>query len=114
MNTRRRSHMLAPLMGELIEERPACSLLELAELSGIPAETLVEYVDIGLIEPISGRSARDWRFAGATVMRLKRAERLAQDFLLEPEALALVLDLLDEIDELRARIRRLQGMADIL
>ena len=106
--------MIAPLMGELVEERPACSLLELAKLSGLPAETLVEYVDVGIIEPISGRGARDWRFAGATVMRLKRAERLAQDFLLEPEALALVLDLLEEIDDLRARIRHLQGMADVL
>ncbi len=110
----RRRHDIAPLMGELIEERPACSLLELAALSGVPAETLVEYVEIGLIEPVSGRGARDWRFAGSAVMRLKRAERLAQDFLLEPEALALVLDLLDEIDDLRRRLRRLQGEADIL
>ena len=111
--TRRRTD-IAPLMGELVEERPACSLLELATLSGMPAETLVEYVEIGLIEPIAGKGARDWRFSGSTVMRLKRAERLAQDFRLEPEALALVLDLLEEIDELRARLRCLQGEADIL
>jgi len=101
---------LMPLTGELLEEDIAeCSLFELAEMSGVPAETLVEYVEVGLIEPVSGAAAREWRFAGMTLARLHRARRLQHDFALEPDALALVLDLLEEIDRLRAHIAVLEG-----
>ena len=110
MNTKRRSQTIVPLTGELLEELPACSLMELANATGVPAETLVEYVEVGIIEPASGHSVRDWRFEGSTIVRLQRARRLQHDFLLEPEPLALVLDLLEEIDDLRARLRRLQAL----
>ncbi len=101
--------VITPLAGELLEERPACSLFELAEMTGVPADTLVEYVEVGLIEPVSGHGVREWRFSGSAVARLQRAARLRQDFLLEPQALALIIDLLEEMDTLRARLRRLQG-----
>ena len=110
MNTKHRSQTIVPLSGELLEELPACSLVELARATGVPAETLIEYVEVGIIEPTSGHSVRDWRFAGSAIVRLQRARRLQHDFLLEPEPLALVLDLLEEIDELRARLRQLQAL----
>ena len=104
MNTR----LLTPITGELLEERPACSLFELAALTGVPADTLVEYVEVGLIEPVSGACAREWRFSGTAIARLQRAARLQRDFLLAPEALALILDLLEEVDTLRTRLRGLR------
>ena len=114
MNTKQRSRTIAPIPGEILEELPACTLMELAETTGVPAETLVEYVEVGVIEPTSGGSVRDWRFAGNAIVRLKRAQRLQQDFLLEPEPLALILDLLEEIDDLRARLRHLRLPEDIV
>ncbi len=113
MTSKNRSQTIVPLTGELLEDLPACSLLELAQATGLPAETLVEYVEVGIIEPASGHSARDWRFTGSAIVRLKRARRLQHDFLLEPEPLALVLDLLEEIDDLRARLRHLESLAGI-
>jgi len=104
--------VIAPLAGELLEERPACTLFELADFTGVPADVLVEYVEVGLIEPVSGHSARTWRFSGSAIARLQRAARLREDFLLPPEALALVLDLLEEMDELRARLRCLRQSTD--
>ena len=96
---------VSPLAGEVLEERPVCSLFDLAELTGVPVDVLVEYVQVGLIEPVSGHAAREWRFSGVAVARLQRAARLRRDFALAPEALALVLDLLEEMDALRARLR---------
>ncbi len=99
---------LMPLAGELVEEVAECSLLELAEMSGLPAEVLMEYVEVGLIEPMRGGAAREWRFSGAALARLHRARRLRRDFSLEPDALALVLDLLEEIERLRAHVAVLE------
>ena len=53
------------------------------------------------------RRASEWRFAGASLRRTRVATRLARDFELNPPGVALALDLLDEIEALRAHLRRL-------
>ena len=94
--------------GEIVEECPELTLRELSQACGLPAERLLEYVDLGIIEP-AGSGVHRWRFASTVVTRLHKASRLQRDFGLDPAALALVLDLLDEMDRLRARLRRLRA-----
>lgn len=53
---------------------------------------------------ITGSSA--WRFSSIDLTRARRALRLQRDFDADPELAGLVLDLLDEIDRLRALLKR--------
>jgi chaperone modulatory protein CbpM len=99
---------------EIVEERPALGLHELAHACGLPAERILEFVELGIIEPQAGtaRSVAQWRFAAGCIPRLQKAVRLQRDLGIEPQALALVLELLDDIDRLRARLARLQGLPE--
>ncbi len=59
----------------------------------------------GVLEPV-GSSPDDWRFSGPSLRTARAALRLRQALELGPGGAALVLDLLDEIEHLRARLRR--------
>jgi chaperone modulatory protein CbpM len=62
------------------------------------------WVHEGALLP-EGADPRDWRFAASSLRRARVAARLARDFEIDAPAIALVLDLLDEIDRLKARVR---------
>lgn len=47
-----------------------------------------------------------WRLAGPSLERARRMRQLERDFDCVPEMAALVADLLEEMDSLRARLRR--------
>jgi chaperone modulatory protein CbpM len=66
---------------------------------------LLALVDEGVLDPL-GRGPQDWVFQGAALQRARTAMRLQRDLNLGIEGAALVLELLDEIDALRARLRR--------
>ena len=67
------------------------------------AEWIVELVEHGVVVPV-GRTRSDWKFDSFTVVRVAKARRLGRDLDLNPSGLAVVLELLDEIDELRIRL----------
>jgi chaperone modulatory protein CbpM len=48
-----------------------------------------------------------WRFSGSSLRRARLALRLSQDLEVNAPGVALALDLMDEIEELRARLHRL-------
>ena len=50
-----------------------------------------------------GRS--DWQFTSLAIIRVARAKRLERDLSLNPPGVALALDLLDEIEDLRSRLK---------
>jgi chaperone modulatory protein CbpM len=68
-----------------------------------PAELIVALVHEGAIEP-QGDSRDDWSFDAAEMQRAQRAVRLAHDLELDAPAVALALQLLDEIERLRAAL----------
>jgi chaperone modulatory protein CbpM len=89
-------------------EPHALSLPELAEISRLPRPVLEELFEYGAIEPIES-TAPEPRF-GAPALRIARAaSRLREDFELETQALAVVLSLLDRVEELRAQLQDLQA-----
>ena len=57
----------------------------------------------GVLVP-SGQRPEDWQFAGQALPRTCMALRLERDLELGMPGVALVIDLLDEIDRLRARL----------
>jgi chaperone modulatory protein CbpM len=50
-----------------------------------------------------------WRFSSASLLRARRMRQLELDFDAVPELAALVADLLEEMDELRARLTSSPG-----
>ena len=47
-----------------------------------------------------------WRFSSADLARARRMRQLERDFEADPELAALVADLLEEVADMRARLRR--------
>lgn len=90
----------------VVEEEVQFTLVELSRACRADVEQLVELVVEGVLTP-SGDAAPRWRFGGATLRRAQVALRLAHDLELNAASTALVLDLLDEIEALKSRLRRL-------
>ena len=83
------------------------SLPELARAARLDVAWLEALVHEGAIpvEPGSVEPTAAVRFGGESLRRARRAARLARDFDLGAAETALVLDLLDEIERLRDRLR---------
>ena len=95
------------LQSEIIETRREMSLSDLCEVCAVTSERVVQLVDEGLVEPV-GREPAEWRFSGRSIRRVVVAERLSRDLRLNVAGAALVLDLLDEVKQLRQRLLRLE------
>lgn len=98
-----------PVDAEPLDARGPITLGELCRACGIEADYVIEYVEVGVIEPQQGREPREWRFEPNALSRLQRAVRLHRDLAVEPHGAALALDLLEELDDLRRRVRALEG-----
>lgn len=84
----------------------ACYTLEqLCSVCALEREWLVVRVREGLV-PASGETDRDWRFTAAALERVRRMREIERGYDAAPELAALVADLLERMDELRARLRR--------
>jgi chaperone modulatory protein CbpM len=94
------------LSGELLDEAVELTLAEFCRMCRLPAEEVLELVDEGIVEPV-GRSRTAWRFRAASVRRVHCAVQLRRDLGVNWPGAALALDLLDELEAVRARLRRL-------
>jgi len=90
----------------LVEEEVEFTLDELCRFCDAEHAQLVALVHEGVLAA-RGDDPQAWRFGGPNLQRARAAMRLTRDLELNAAATALVLDLLDEIAELRARLRRL-------
>lgn len=102
-----RSDVLESLSGEAIDDGIELSLAELCRTCQVPAEHVLELVAEGVIEPIGPDRSR-WRFRAVSVRRVWRAQRLNRDLGVNMAGAALALELIDELERLRARVRRLE------
>lgn len=87
----------------LVDEQPL-SLLDICNAVGTPAETVVEMVEYGVIEPSQGKKPASWQFSAYTLKRTRVASRLQQDLRINLEGLGLAMDLLEEVQDLRRRV----------
>jgi chaperone modulatory protein CbpM len=88
----------------VVEEHVSFGLQALCHATGADLEEVRALVAEGLLQP-KGSSPADWQFPGEALPQTRRALRLARDLELDPAAVALVMDLLAEIDRLRQRPR---------
>jgi len=94
------------LSGDVLEEDVELSLAELCHRCQLSAERIFELVEEGAVEPL-GRDPAEWRFRGGSLRRVRCAVRLERDLGVNVAGAALALELLEELESLRARLRRL-------
>jgi len=103
----RRDTKTTTLVGTILEEEVVLSLAEVCRASRLSAERVIEMAEEGIVEPV-GRSPESWRFRGASLQRLRCAQRLEEDLGVNTAGIALALELMDELEQLRARLGRLE------
>jgi chaperone modulatory protein CbpM len=92
----------------ILEEQTQLTLADLCRACDVHAERIIELVDAGVLEP-QGREPARWIFTGASLHRARKALRLQRDLDIDLAGAALTLELLDEIESLRARLRAMGG-----
>jgi chaperone modulatory protein CbpM len=92
--------------GVLISEEAVLSLEEMIHACGTEAQWIVELVEAGILTP-QGAELSAWRFGAGDLQRAGKLVRIQRDFGASTDAAAVILDLLDEIERLRAQPRRL-------
>ncbi|QAX83074.1 chaperone modulatory protein CbpM [Pseudomonas sp. DTU12.3] len=92
--------MSSPLIVQL-------DLAEFCEAADLSDVYVIEIVEHGILEP-QGAQPREWLFTDYELALAKRAAKLRHDLELEWEGVALALDLLEEVRELRTENRMLR------
>ena len=91
------------LIGTVLES--ACLTLEqVCGACSVSPEWVVAHVLEGRVR-LAGDQPSQWRFGSGDLRRLRQIRHLELAFDAEPELAALVADLLQELDSLRARLR---------
>jgi chaperone modulatory protein CbpM len=111
------AHKEIGIEGMLLDEQTRVSVSELTRVCGVSIEDVRLMVGEGMLQPHDGGSPEKWIFSGVEVRRARRALRLQRDLELNLAGAALALELLDEIDYLRRRVRSLEqylgGVRDV-
>ena len=96
------------LRGAILEEEVVLSLAELCRAARLSADRVIELAEEGIVEPLDREPGR-WHFRGTALRRVRCARRLEEDLGVNTPGVALALDLLDELAQLRARLERLES-----
>jgi chaperone modulatory protein CbpM len=77
----------------------------LRRVRGLDRQELVRWVENRWV--LAERHGGDWLFREVDVARIELIREIRQEFAIDDEALPLVLDLLDQVYDLRRQLRRL-------
>ena len=98
---------LKTMTGILLDERTKLSLIELSQACSSSVEWVVELVSEGVLDP-TGHEQAQWRFSGTNLLKARAAMRLQQDLAINIAGIALALDLMEQIEEMRERLSRFE------
>ncbi len=90
------------------DEPAELTLVELSRASAVQTEFIVELVEEGVLTP-AGQEPQGWRFTTVHLRQTRVAAHLQRDLGVNLAGAALALELLDEIEALRARLHALGG-----
>jgi chaperone modulatory protein CbpM len=96
------------LSGIILEEQTELTLADISRTCSVHAEYIIELVDEGVLAP-HGLEPTLWRFTGGQIQRVTVALRLQRDLGVNLAGVALVLQLLDEIEALQVRLRAIES-----
>ena len=91
------------LTGVLLDE-VALSLDELACACAVEPNWIAERVEAGFLGDFAAGQITRWQFSSAELARARRLAAVERDFDANPELAALVADLIEEVERLKARL----------
>ncbi|WP_299199451.1 chaperone modulator CbpM [uncultured Amphritea sp.] len=83
------------------------SFSEVCLQTGVAENVVVEIIEQGIVEPV-GASPAEWLFSPAMLIRTKKALRLHRDLEVNWAGIALAIELLSEVEQLREQNRYLE------
>lgn len=90
---------------QIVDEEVQLTLPELCQSCHVSEEVVVAWVFEGVLEPL-GPQSQEWRFGGTSLRRARLAQQLTQELDLNTPGVALALDLLEQIEMLKAQLVR--------
>lgn len=96
------------LSSEIVSPDFQVSLADLCTTANISTDYIIELIEYDIIMPISGTEPHEWQFTISAMIVVNKAARLHRDLDIEWADIALVLNLLEEIDELKNENRQLK------
>ena len=97
-------NQLSIILGVCIDDEQALDIEAFAVACHSDVNFIHELMDEGLLAPVAPQPP--WRFDGVALARVRRIHRLQRDFDAPLHSVAVMLELLDQIDALRAQLRR--------
>jgi chaperone modulatory protein CbpM len=93
------------LPGAIFEESAVLTVQDLSRICAVDERHIVEYVEEGVLNVVEINTTV-WHFTGAALRRARLALRLERDLELNLAGVALALDLMDELQQLRRALGR--------
>jgi chaperone modulatory protein CbpM len=90
----------------LLDETVTWGFMEVCTRCRVEKDLVYEMIDEGVLTP-EGPSPETWRFNAVAIKRIQVACRLQNDLRVNLPGVALALDLLEELEELRSRAKLL-------
>ncbi len=91
------------LSGYIVENETRLTLRQLCDACQVRADYVLELVEEGVIDP-SGIEHSHWCFNGISIKRVRKARHLQQDLGINTAGIALALELIDEVEQLRSQL----------
>jgi chaperone modulatory protein CbpM len=98
------SHHLLPVHTGTVIEDDSLTLEQLCHACGVHTDWVISLVEESIIEP-QGEEIQVWRFSGDSLVRVRSALRLHRDLGVNLAGIALALDLMEELENLRAQLK---------
>jgi chaperone modulatory protein CbpM len=98
------SHDLLPVHTGTVIEDDSLTLEQLCHACGVHTDWVISLVEESIIEP-QGDQIQVWRFSGDNLVRVRSALRLHHDLGVNLAGIALALDLMEELENLRTQLK---------
>ncbi|HSN72664.1 MAG TPA: chaperone modulator CbpM [Steroidobacteraceae bacterium] len=97
------------IRGQLLASESLLELSRFGSLCRVEHSLLIEMIEFGVLEP-EGDEPASWRLPVSDLLRARRAARLRRDLDINTAGIAVILDLLEQRDQLLARLRRFENL----
>ena len=91
-----------PLPGTIFDESAILSIQDLSRMCAVDERHIVEFVEEGVLSVVNVSS--EWRFTGDALRRARLALRLERDLELNLAGVALAVELIEELAQLRREL----------
>jgi len=104
------SHDLSLVHTGTVIEETQLTLEQLCDACGVQTDWVISLVEESIIEPQEDTEGERslWYFSGASLVRVRSALRLQRDLGVNLAGIALALDLIEELDNLRAQLKKMR------